>query len=79
VPLTIARPNRYSQPNGRGRPMGEMNVAPFIDVLLVLIIMLILVIPISTHTTEVDLPGTPTKPIEVAENTVFIDPQDRLF
>ena len=80
MPVTIARPNLYALPNGKGRPMGEMNVTPFIDVLLVLIIMLIMVVPIATHSTDVDLPGTPpTQPINVAENTVFIDAQDGLY
>ncbi len=79
MPISIARPNLYSLPKGRRRPMGEMNVTPFIDVLLVLIIMLIMVVPIATHTTDVDLPGPPTHLIEVTENTVFIDGQDQLF
>jgi len=79
MPVTIARPNLYALPNGKSRPIGEMNVTPFIDVLLVLIIMLIMVVPIATHTTEVDLPGKPTELINVAENTVFIDAQDKLF
>lgn len=85
MPIRIARPNLYALPNGRGRPlgkgpMGEMNVTPFIDVLLVLIIMLIMVVPIATQKTEVDLPGKPpTQLIELTENTVFIDAQDQLF
>ncbi|MEP5936898.1 MAG: biopolymer transporter ExbD [Erythrobacter sp.] len=79
MPIAIARPNLYARPNGRGKPMGEMNVTPFIDVLLVLVIMIIMVVPIATHETEVDLPGDPPNPIDVAANTVFIDTQDRLF
>ena len=41
MPHAVTRPNLYAP---RPRPMGEMNVTPFIDVLLVLLIMLILAI-----------------------------------
>lgn len=62
-------------------PAGEMNVTPFIDVLLVLLIMLILAMPVNVHQATVDLPGEPPialKPIE-AVNTITIDQADRLF
>ena len=74
--------NAYRRPNiyGRARPMSEMNVTPFIDVLLVLIIMLIMVVPIATHKTEVDLPGACKDCVSnAAGNTVVIDASDRLF
>lgn len=62
------------------RPMSEMNVTPFIDVLLVLIIMLIMVVPIATHITEIDLPGPCVDCTSNADgNTVAIDASDRLF
>ena len=61
------------------RPMSDMNVTPFIDVLLVLVIMLIMSIPILTHSLEVPLPTGPGGlPVESA-NTVTIDKQDRLY
>ncbi len=57
----------------------NMNVTPFIDVLLVLLIMFILVIPIATHALLVPVP-TGKPPLEMREeNVVSIDPQDRLF
>ncbi|MGB3469253.1 MAG: biopolymer transporter ExbD [Erythrobacter sp.] len=62
-------------------PVGEMNVTPFIDVLLVLLIMLILAIPVNVHQTTVDLPGEPPvdlKPV-LAVNTIAIDEKDALF
>ncbi len=82
-----ARRSRFSEsydPRGRRRgkgAMGEMNVTPFIDVLLVLLIMLILAIPVQTHQTTVDLPSTPPKvPLPIAEqNTVFITANDQLL
>ena len=76
MPITYRRPDIYS----RARPMSEMNVTPFIDVLLVLIIMLIIVVPIATHKTEIDLPGPCPGCFSRSEgNTVVIDAGDRLF
>ncbi len=66
----------------KSRSMGDMNVTPFIDVLLVLLIMLILAVPVNVHQTTVDLPGdsddTATLPV-LAENTVYITAEDELL
>ena len=76
MPITVRRPDGFT----RRKPMGDMNVTPFIDVLLVLIIMLIMVVPIATHNTEVDLPGPGLKgSANPISNTVYIDSSDRLF
>ena len=57
----------------------DMNVTPFIDVLLVLLIMFIMVIPIATHALLIPLPnGDGDRPI-LAENLVHIDRNDRLY
>ncbi|GMN02318.1 ExbD/TolR family protein [Erythrobacter sp. MTPC3] len=68
-------------PFRRKQPMGEMNVTPFIDVLLVLLIMVILAVPMPTHQTSVELPGEPpVLPLTIAEeNTVFITANDDLL
>ena len=43
----------------------EINVTPFIDVMLVLLIMLIITIPIQTHAVKLDMPvSSPAKPME---------------
>lgn len=78
MPHAVTRPNLYAP---RPRPMGEMNVTPFIDVLLVLLIMLILAIPAPVHVTPVDLPSERAKPVlpVLAENTIAIDAADRLL
>jgi biopolymer transport protein ExbD len=61
--------------------MGDMNVTPFIDVLLVLLIMLILAIPAPVHVTPVDLPSERARPElpVLTENTIAIDAADRLL
>jgi biopolymer transport protein ExbD len=77
MPQTVTRPNLYAR---RPSPIGDMNVTPFIDVLLVLLIMLILAIPTPVHVTPVDLPGEPkiaTLPV-LQTNTIAIDSADRL-
>lgn len=76
MPLKVARKNLYGP---RKAAMGEMNVTPFIDVLLVMLIMMILAIPIQPHVTQVDLPnGKP--PLEIRDiNVVTIDPSDQLY
>ncbi len=65
----------------RRRPMGEMNVTPFIDVLLVLLIMLIMAVPIKVHETTVDLPSTECLDcvLSPVTNTVAITAHDRLL
>ena len=60
-------------------PMGQMNVTPFIDVLLVLLIMFIMVIPIATHALAIPLPNGPASQRILDENTVFIDRADKLY
>lgn len=54
----------------RPAPMGEMNVTPFIDVLLVLLIMIIMAVPIKVHETKVDLPTAPCTACAMGENNV---------
>ncbi|MCZ8135638.1 MAG: biopolymer transporter ExbD [Porphyrobacter sp.] len=78
MPHAVTRPNLYAP---RPRPMGEMNVTPFIDVLLVLLIMLILAIPAPVHVTPVDLPSERAKPMlpVLEQNTIAIDAADRLL
>ncbi|SMQ69210.1 outer membrane transport energization protein ExbD [Altererythrobacter xiamenensis] len=74
--ITLTRVHNPMNP----QPMGQMNVTPFIDVLLVLLIMLIMTIPIATHTTDVDLPASCSGCTSNADrNTVTIDEADRLF
>ena len=43
---------------GRNRPMGEINVTPFVDVMLVLLIVFMVTAPLLTVGVEVDLPKT---------------------
>lgn len=65
-------------------PMGDMNMTPLIDILLVLLVMLVLTIPAATDSLDVDLPtpcaaGCPLPPLEPIANRLTIDANDRLL
>jgi len=50
---------RASRGNGRrGRPMSEINVTPFVDVMLVLLIVFMVTAPLLTAGVPIDLPQT---------------------
>lgn len=57
----------------------DMNVTPFIDVLLVLLIMFIMVIPIATHALLIPLPNGEGEEDILDINVVHIDRSDRLY
>ena len=49
---------KRSRSGRRHRPMGEINVTPFVDVMLVLLIVFMVTAPLLTVGVEVDLPKT---------------------
>jgi biopolymer transport protein TolR len=51
------------QKKGGGRAMSEINVTPFVDVMLVLLIIFMVTAPLLTVGVEVDLPETTANPI----------------
>ena len=65
----------------RHRPMGEINVTPFVDVMLVLLIVFMVTAPLLTVGVEVDLPKTKAGQInaDVAPLVVSIKSDGRLF
>ena len=48
---------------GRGRLMAEINMTPFVDVVLVLLIVFMVAAPLLTVGVEVDLPDTDASPL----------------
>ena len=77
---------------GRGRrrrrfaPMAEINVTPFVDVMLVLLIIFMVSAPLLTVGVPIDLPETQAKPLEgdvdpltisiSADGTVFLQEEE---
>ena len=49
--------------------MGEINVVPYIDVMLVLLVIFMVTAPLLTQGIEVDLPKAAAEPIQEAPNT----------
>ncbi len=53
---------------GRSKPMGEINVVPFIDVMLVLLVIFMITAPMLTQGVQVELPQTVSEPIKDIED-----------
>ena len=70
---------------GRGRrrtpPMSEINVTPFVDVMLVLLIIFMVAAPLLTVGVPIELPETRANPLEGDQEplAVSVDSQGRIF
>ncbi len=56
----------------RYEPMAEINVTPFVDVMLVLLIIFMVTAPLLTVGVPVDLPKTSAKPISESDEPLVI-------
>ncbi|NWN91426.1 protein TolR [Marinobacter adhaerens] len=59
-------------PEQRRKPMSEINVVPYIDVMLVLLIIFMVTAPMLTQGVKVDLPETASDPIQTDKNVESI-------
>lgn len=59
-------------PENRRKPMAEMNVVPYIDVMLVLLVIFMVTAPMMTQGVKVDLPETTADPIQPEKNVESI-------
>ncbi|HYB13123.1 MAG TPA: protein TolR [Myxococcota bacterium] len=57
---------------GRGRPLSEINVTPFVDVMLVLLIIFMVAAPLMQQGIDVDLPETTTQPLRVKDEPLIL-------
>ncbi|MGH8142354.1 MAG: protein TolR [Steroidobacteraceae bacterium] len=68
---------------GKRRLMGEINVVPYIDVMLVLLIIFMITAPLLTQGIKVDLPKAQAQPLPFQRNqpplVLSIDSQGRLY
>jgi biopolymer transport protein TolR len=53
---------------GRRKPMGEINVVPFIDVMLVLLVIFMITAPMLTQGVQVELPQVTSEAIDSQED-----------
>jgi biopolymer transport protein TolR len=61
-----------SQPAGRNRPLSEINVTPFVDVVLVLLIIFMVTAPMMQQGVDVDLPDTTTQPLQMQDEPLIL-------
>ncbi len=77
------RSAKFMRLNRQQRPMhmSEINVAPFVDVMLVLVIIFMIAAPLVTIGVPVDLPDAEAKPIneEIEPLVVTIDKEGRIY
>lgn len=59
-------------PENRRKPMAEINVVPYIDVMLVLLVIFMVTAPMLTQGVKVDLPETASDPIQADKNVESI-------
>lgn len=61
----------------RRKPMSEINVVPYIDVMLVLLVIFMITTPLLSQGVKVDLPEAEAKPVESAELETLVVTVDR--
>ena len=57
---------------GSQRPLSEINVTPFVDVMLVLLIIFMVTAPLMQQGIDVDLPETTTQPLRVQDEPLIL-------
>lgn len=77
------RPSRRSSGFNRAKrgPVNDINVAPFVDVMLVLVVIFMVAAPLLTVGVPVDLPEASVKPINQEREplVITIDKEGRIF
>ena len=68
--------------DSRKRPMSEINVVPYIDVMLVLLVIFMITAPLLTQGVKIDLPDAPAEVVEATDTEpliVSVDSAGRYF
>jgi biopolymer transport protein TolR len=63
------------RPGSLQRPLSEINVTPFVDVMLVLLIIFMVTAPMMQQGIDVDLPETTTQDIRIQEEPLILTVQ----
>ncbi|NIW86607.1 MAG: protein TolR [Gammaproteobacteria bacterium] len=66
----------------RRRPLSEINVVPYIDVMLVLLVIFMITAPLLTQGVDVSLPNTPAQPLKDSREeplVVTVDNAGRMY
>jgi biopolymer transport protein TolR len=72
---------QHKHRRGRRRPMSDINVTPFVDVMLVLLIVFMVTAPLLSAGVPVDLPQAQAKPLALEKEpiTVTVDTQGHVY
>lgn len=72
---------RHKHRRRRAKPMSDINVTPFVDVMLVLLIVFMVTAPLLSAGVPVDLPEAQAKPLALEKEpiTVTIDTTGKVF
>ena len=65
----------FQRPGPRNRALSEINVTPFVDVMLVLLIIFMVTAPMMQQGVEVDLPETTTQPLRMKDEPLILSVQ----
>ena len=78
---TIQKSVRAKGRRSRTRPMADINVTPFVDVMLVLLIIFMVTAPLLTVGVDIDLPKTKAGPLKGQDEplAVSIDAQGQIY
>ena len=81
TPASAVAAGRRRKPRRRHSPMAEINVTPFVDVMLVLLIIFMVAAPLLTVGVPIDLPETAAQPMEgdTEPLTVSIESDGKIF
>ena len=66
----------------RRRPMSEINVVPYIDVMLVLLVIFMVTAPLMMQGVTIDLPDTDSKPLSNEQDdplVITVDAEGKIF
>ena len=80
--VTSRSKSRQKLVRGNFVPMSEINVTPFVDIMLVLLIIFMVAAPLLSVGIEVDLPNTRAKPLAIEKErplTLTMDKDSNLF
>ena len=81
VGTTRGSAGRGRRRRGGGQPMSEINVTPFVDVMLVLLVIFMVSAPLLTSGVPIDLPETQAKTLnpDTKPITISVDPEGKIF
>lgn len=68
----VVKRSRNGKGRARSQPMAEINVTPFVDVMLVLLIIFMVTAPLLTLSVDVDLPDSTARSVESQKDPVIV-------